>query len=191
MDSGQSTRPRRRRAAGTIRRYMFRAGRNPVAVARTPAASGGGEAIELVQRLVHAVLARVRAQPMQDQRGRGRSSLNRGNDANRFIPCAADHVGLHRAIQDGIQMCVAPRTVELVQGLLVHAGDATWTQAWAPAGSVRTPVPGARDRMVALWTDPAVGPERSVDSGSRPVATAPNSTIRPALRSSMSQPAAE
>jgi hypothetical protein len=122
-------------------------------VDRTEDVDRAVHAPDLVQRLVHAVLARVPVQPMQDQRGRRRSSLNRGNDANRFIPCAAE--------------------------------------AWAPAGSVRTPVPGARDRMVALWIDPAVGPERSVDSGSRPVATAPNSTVRPALRSSMLQPAAE
>ena len=77
-------------------------------VDRAQDVDGAIHAAELIERLVHAVLARVRAQPVQDQGRRRRSCLNRRDDADRFIPCAADQVGFDRAIQDGIQVCVAP-----------------------------------------------------------------------------------
>jgi hypothetical protein len=49
--------------------------------------------------------------------------------------------------------------------------------------------PATVDRL--LPTASAAWAEHDETSGSRPVATAPNSTVRPALRSSMLQPAAE
>ena len=89
---------------------------------------------DLIQGLVHAVLARIRAQPVQDQGRRGRPSLDRRHDADRLIPCAPHQVGLDGALQDRVQVPVLPRAVELVEGLLVHARN-TRSEGLAQQGS--------------------------------------------------------